>query len=122
MTTEILYITSFIGPLALAITYWYNMCIAHNLYLTFYSYKNTYPIRIYYYKIGSYIVFGIILVFSLIFHEGVRPGNLFVIEFYGDFYLGVFYALGFITNIYIIIKIYYIINRKEADFVFTGMY
>jgi len=54
------------------------------------------------------------------FNKGIRPGNLFLADFYGDFYLGVFYFLGFLVNIYILIKIYYIIYRKEADFVFTG--
>ena len=119
-TTNILFAVSFMGPLALAITYWFNMCLADNLYITFYSYKNTYPKRIYAYKIGAYIVMAVVFIFSAMFHQGVRPENLFLADFYGDFYLGVFYFVGFLANIYIIIKIYHIVYRKEADFVFTG--
>jgi len=119
-TDNILYVVSFIGPIALAITYWFNYCLADNLYITFYWYKNTYPTRIYFYKTVSYIIIVAIFVFSFMFHQSRRPGNLFLVDYYGDFYLGIFYLLGFIVNIFIIMKIYHIIYRKEADFVFTG--
>ena len=116
---------SLLGPLALAITYWFNACLAHNLYITFYSYKNTYPNRIKFYKIGSFVVIGVILIFSLMCHQGIRgsrPNNIFLADYYGDFYLGVIYLFGLITILYILHKLYYILKRKEADFTFTGEY
>lgn len=107
--------------MALAITYWFNMCLAHNLYITFYSYKNTYPTRIKFYQIGSLFVIIFTFLSSLLFHKENRPENLFVHDYYGDFYLGVFYLVGLIMNLYIFLKIYQIVYRKEADFIFSGM-
>ena len=98
------------------------MCLAHNLCITFYSYKNTYPTRIKLYKLGCLGVIIVIFLFSLMFHKENKVGNLFVDDYYGDFYLGIFYLAGFFANVYIFMKIYQIFYRKEADFIFSGMF
>ena len=54
------------------------------------------------------------------FHQGIQPGNLFIAEFYGDFFKGLFYLFGMFCNLYILHKCFYIYKRQEADFNFSS--
>jgi hypothetical protein len=69
------------------------------------------------YKIYAIIGLVIVLIFSYFFnHETNTTTVRFTITYYNYRYLGVFYALGLVFIIYIIVKIFNVLIRKAQFF------
>lgn len=101
--------------------YYFNFCLAHNLYITFYTYKNDFHKRINVYKITALVLSIIILICSIIInHKITTTTNQFTVSFYPVFYLGVFYFAGGCACLYIIMKIIYVHSRQEEFFSFLN--
>ncbi len=116
-----IYIISLLSPSFIFLAYYFNACLAHNLYITFYTYKNNFHKRIYYYQISA-LVFSIIIFFiSLIFNNKTNFTTLqFSVSYYSNFYLGLIYFGGACVCVYIISKIIYVQSRKQEFFSFLN--
>jgi hypothetical protein len=109
-------IISLISPISLFLAYYFNACIAHNLYMTFYGYKNTFDKRIYVYKTGALAGSVIILIISLLFNTGYEKSVQFSMNYYHFAYIGLFYFSGGALMCYVLYKLFYVVNRREDFF------
>ena len=121
-------IITIFNPLVILCIYYWTACLTHNLYVTYYNcahnMDNMYK-RIKYYK---YLLFIIIIIFFLytLFNIDYNDSQLLSKSFsfisnYNKSFLEFFYINGFFVIIYISIKLYYVINKKE-DFVSVHEY
>jgi hypothetical protein len=116
-----MYLVSLLSPVAIFLSYFFNACIAHNLYITFYGYKNTYGKRIYVYKIGALVGSVFVLLLSLIFNFGsYDKTDLLSVKFYPLFYLGLIYLAGAAVGVYMVWKILFILKKKNDFFNFLN--
>ena len=114
-----MYLISLISPLALFITYFFNACIAHNLFVTFYSYRNNFDNRMKIYKIIALVGGVITLILSILFNNRKNLSNVqFSVSYYPFFFIALVYFLGGITVMYMLYKIAYIIREKGSFFSF----
>lgn len=116
-TNSIMYTISLISPIALFLTYYFNACVAHNLYMTFYTYKNNYLKRLKKYYLGAISGILVVLFFSLIFnHNEHRTTIRFSLTYYNYHFIRVIYFFGLLAIIYIVSTIVYILNRRNDFF------
>lgn len=116
-----MYLMSLLSPISMFLTYYFNACIAHNLYVTFYTYKSNYEKRIKFYLCFAVIMIMLILTFSVISNNGVSNTTIrFTITYYTYNFLQVAYIIGLMVIIYIIFKVIYVLNRKEEFFSFLN--
>lgn len=113
-TLNIIYFQSLISPVAVFLNYFFNACISHNLYSTFFSFKSSFEKRIQMYKIfavaGSVIVFS----FSLVLNHNTHIVTLkYSFTYYSNAFLKAYYLLGLIFFVYIIYNIFYILIKKD---------
>lgn len=109
-----MYIISLLSPVAIFIAYFFNACIAHNLYITFYAYKNTFNKRIYIYKIGALVGAIVVLIISVLLNNRVSDKNeIFTVRYYPFFFVAGLYFAGGVLVIYILFKTLYVIREKE---------
>lgn len=113
-TLNIIYIQSLISPVAVFLNYFFNACISHNLYSTFFSFKSSFEKRMKMYKIlaiaGSIIVFG----FSLVLNNNTHIATLrYSFTYYTNTFLKVYYLMGLVFFVYILYNIFYILIKKE---------
>lgn len=103
------------------LAYFFNACLAHNLYITFYTYKNDYHKRIYVYKITALVLSIIVLLGSILFNNKTTVTTVqFTVAFYPLYYLGLFYFAGGCVCFFIILKIIYVHSRQEEFFSFLN--
>lgn len=113
--------TSLLSPSFIFLAYYFNACLAHNLYITFYTYKNNFHKRIYYYQISALVFTILIFLISLVFNNKTHFTTLqFSVSYYSNLYLGLFYFGGGCLCIYIITKIFYVQSRKQEFFSFLN--
>jgi hypothetical protein len=116
-----MYLVSLLSPVAMFLSYFFNACIAHNLYITFYGYKNTYGKRIYVYKIGALVGSIFVFILSLLFNHGsYDKTELLSVKFYPLIYLGIMYLCGGVLGVYMVLKILFIIKKKNDFFGFLN--
>lgn len=116
-----MYIISILSPVSIFLAYFFNACLAHNLYITFYTYKNDFHKRIYVYKITALVLSIVIFFISLIFNNRNNLTTVkFSVSYYPIVYLGFFYLLGGALCLYIIAKIFYVHSKKEELFYFLN--
>jgi len=113
-TLNIIYFQSLISPVAVFLNYFFNACISHNLYSTFFSFKSSFDKRMRMYKYlaiaGSVIVFC----FSLVLNNNTHMSTLkFSFTYYTNSFLKAFYLLGFVFFVYILYNIFYVLIKKE---------
>jgi hypothetical protein len=115
-TDTIMYLISLTSPLALFITYFFNACIAHNLFITFYTYKNKFDERMSLYKLLA-LIGGIgTLILSFVFNNNTNVKSVkFTVSYYSHVFTAVFYFIGGIMMIYMVLKLIYIINHRKTS-------
>ena len=113
------------NPLIILCIYYWSACLTHNLYVTYYNYTHNIDKRIKFYK---YLLFIIVIVFYLytLFNIHYNDSQLLSKAFsfisnYNNSFLDFFYISGLFIIIYISIKLYYILNKKE-DFLSVNEY
>ena len=113
-TTNIIYYQSILSPIAVFLNYFFNACISHNLFHTFFSYKSSFEKRIKMYKLIAVLGTIIILFFSIILNNNSHQNTLrFSFTYYTYIFIKFFYLMGLIFIIYIITNIFYILIKKE---------
>lgn len=118
-TGTIIYIISLLSPVSIFLVYYFNACLAHNLYITFYTYKNDFHKRIYYYKISALIFSLIVIIVSFLFNSLQNIStNQFSISYYPNIFIGCFYLICLSICVYIITKILYVQSKKSEFFSF----
>jgi hypothetical protein len=99
--SSFIYFLSLLSPLSLFLVYYFNLCLAHNLFKTFFSYKNSYDKRMKVYKIFAFLLSIVIFILSIIFNIQIE-NNVLVTAYYNVHFVAVFYTFGLVTIIYII--------------------
>ena len=118
-------IIAMFNPLIILCIYYWSACLTHNLYVTYYNYTHNMDKRIKFYK---YLLFIIVIAFYLytLFNIHYNDSELLSKAFsfisnYNNSFLDFFYISGLFIIIYIIIKLYYVLNKKE-DFISVNEY
>ena len=118
-------IITIFNPLIILCIYYWSACLTHNLYVTYYNYTHNMDKRIKYYK---YLLFIIVIIFFLytLFNIDYNDSQLLSKSFnfisnYNNSFIDFFYINGLFIIIYIAIKLYYVLNKKE-DFVSVHEY
>lgn len=113
-TLDIMYFQSLISPVAVFLNYFFNACISHNLYSTFFSFKSSFEKRMEMYKILAIVGSVIVFFFSLALNNNTHMATLrYSFTYYTNAFLKVYYLLGLIFFVYIIYNIFYILIKKE---------
>jgi len=119
LTETIIYINSLLSPVSIFLVYYFNACLAHNLYITFYTYKNDFHKRIHYYKISALVLSLIVFILTFLFNSSQNVStNQFSISHYPNLFIGCFYSIGLAICAYIITKIIYVQSKKSEFFSF----
>lgn len=109
-----MYLISLTSPLALFITYFFNACIAHNLFITFYTYKNKIDERISLYKLLALVGGIATIILSLMFNHNTNVKSVkFTVSYYSFVFTAIFYIIGGIVMLYIIFRLIYIIKQRR---------
>ena len=111
-----------IFPLIILFIYFWNACLTHNMYVTYFKYENYYNKRLLYYKYQS-IVYIFILLFFTLFNinfdnENFNNKDFSFLNFYNDNYLNLYFLITVLILIYIITKLYYKLKKKAMIFSF----
>ena len=124
LSVTIKIITMF-NPLIILCIYYWSACLTHNLYVTYYNYTHNMDKRIKSYKYLLFIILIIFYIYTLLnihYNDSQILSKRFTfISNYNISFLDFFYICGSFIIIYIIIKLYYVINKKE-DFVSVHEY
>ena len=117
-------IITMINPLIILCIYYWTACLTHNLYVPYYNYNynRDMDIRIKYYK---YILFIMIIVFYLYtllninYNESQIISKAFTfISNYSNSFIEFFYIIGFFIILFIVYKLYFVLNKKD-DFIMS---
>lgn len=112
---------SIISPFSLFITYFFNACIAQNLYITFYTYKNDFDKRMKVYKVVALVGGIFVLLISIIFNNQSNLHSItFSFKFYPSWFIALFYIVGGILITFVTLKMIYVVNRRDAFFSFLN--
>ena len=118
-------IITMFNPLIIFCIYYWTVCLTHNLYVTYYNYIHNINKRIKFYK---YLLFIVALVFYIYIllnisynNDQTMSKNFFLISNYNKSFIDIFYLVGLLMIIYIIIKLYYVLNKKQ-DFISVNEY
>ena len=118
-------IITMLNPLIILCIYYWSACITHNLYVTYYNYSHNIDKRIKFYKYLLFIIsvaFYLYTLFNIHYNDSQLLSKSFTfISNYTISFLEFFYICGFFMIIYIIIKLYYILSKKE-DFISVHEY
>ena len=118
-------IISMFNPLIIFCIYYWSVCLTHNLYVTLYNYIHNINKRIKFYKYLLFIISLIFYIFVLLNihynNNRIMSKNFYLITNYKDSFIDFFYVCGLLMIIYIIIKLYYVLNKKE-DFISINEY
>ena len=117
-------ITMFNPLIIFCIYYWYAI-LTHNLYVTYYNYIHNINKRIRFYKYLLFVTALIFYIYTLLniqYNKSqILSKTFFLISNYDKSFIDFFYIMGLIIIIYIIIKFYYVLNKKE-DFISVNEY
>jgi len=118
-------IITMFNPLIIFCIYYWVVCLTHNLYVTYYNYIHNINKRIKFYKYLLFLISLIFYIFILLnIHYSdyqVISKNFYLITNYNQSFIDFFYICGMIMIVYIIIKLYYVLNKKE-DFISINEY
>ena len=114
-----------LNPLIILCIYYWSACITHNLYVTYYNYSHNMDKRIKFYKYLLFIIsvaFYLYTLFNIHYNDSqLLSKNFSFISNYKISFLKFFYICGFFMILYISIKLYYVISKKE-DFISVNEY
>ena len=118
-------IITMFNPLIIFCIYYWSACLTHNLYVTYYNYIHNISKRIKFYKYLLFIISLIFYIFILLninYNKSqIMSKDFFLISNYTKSFIDIFYISGFLMIIYIVIKLYYVLNKKE-DFISVNEY
>ena len=118
-------IVSMFNPLIIFCIYYWYAILTHNLYVTYYNYIHNINKRIRFYKYLLFLVALIFYIYTLLnIHYNkaqILSKTFFLISNYNKSFIDFFYIIGLLIIIYIIIKLYYVLNKKE-DFISVNEY
>ena len=118
-------IIAMLNPLIILCIYYWSACITHNLYVTYYNYSHNMDKRIKFYKYLLFIisvVFYLYTLFNIHYNDSQLLSKSFTfISNYTISFLEFFYICGLFMIIYIMIKLYYVLSKKE-DFISVNEY
>ena len=108
-----------INPVLHFFLYFWNSCLVHNIYVTYYNYKKSLDKRIKFYKYQG-IIYSLIVLFITFFNVHFESKNIMSKTFsftkvYNPNYLTLFYLIALIFLVFIIYNIYFIF-KKDTDF------
>ena len=108
-----------INPVLHFFLYFWNSCLVHNIYVTYYNYKKSLDKRIKFYKYQG-IIYSLIVLFITFFNVHFESKNIMSKTFsftkvYNPNYLTLFYLIALIFQVFIIYNIYFIF-KKDTDF------
>jgi len=113
-TLNIIYFQSLISPVAVFLNYFFNACISHNLYSTFFSFKSSFDKRIRAYKILAIVGSVIIFLFSLGLNNNMHMATIrYSFTYYSNSFLKCYYLFGLVYFVFIMYNIFYILIKKE---------
>ena len=121
----IIKIVTMFNPLIIFCLYYWYAILTHNLYVTYYNYVHNINKRIRFYKYLLFVVGLIFYIYTLLniqYNKSqILSKNFFLISNYDKSFIDFFYIIGLIIIIYIIIKFYYVLSKKE-DFISVNEY
>ena len=124
LSVTIKIITMF-NPLIILCIYYWSACLTHNLYVTYFNYTSNMDKRIMFYKYLLFVIsmiFYICTLFNINYNDSQILSKSFTfISNYNISFIDFFYICGFFIIVYILIKLFYIINKKE-DFIIIHEY
>ena len=113
------------NPLIIFCIYYWVVCLTHNLYVLFYKYNHNIKKRVKFYKYLLFIISLIFYIYTLLniqYNDSQILLKTFgLIHNYKKSFIELFYICGMCMILYIIFKLYYIINKKE-DFISVNEY
>lgn len=95
------YFISLLSPLSLFLVYYFNICLAHNLFKTFFSYKNSYDKRMKLYKVFAFLISIVIFILSIVFNNH-NDNKVLIMGYYNIYFIAVFYTFGLVSIMYIV--------------------
>ena len=118
-------IITMFNPLIIFCIYYWNAILTHNLYVTYYNYIHNISKRIKFYKYLFFVVgiiFYIYILINIDYNDSqIISKNFSLMNNYNKSFIDIFNIFGLIIIIYIIIKLYYVLNKKE-DFISISEY
>ena len=118
-------IITMFNPLIIFCIYYWTVCITHNLYVTYYNYIHNINRRIKFYKYLLFIValiFYIYILLNISYNNNqIMSKNFSLISNYNKSFIDVFYIGGLLMISFILVKLYYVLNKKE-DFISVNEY
>ena len=113
-------IITMFNPLIILCLYYWSACLTHNLYVPYYNYSHNMDSR---FKFYQYLLFVVIIIFYIYTLFNINYNNSKIsskdftfISNYNISYINFFYISGFFIILFILYKLYYVINKK-ADFI-----
>ena len=119
VTTKI--ITMF-NPLIILCIYYWSACLTHNLYVTYYQLSKNIAKRFNFYKYLLFILVIVFYIYTLLnieYNDSKISSKQFTfISNYNTSYIDFFYLFGFLIILFILYKLYFILNKKD-DFIIS---
>ena len=113
-------IITMFNPLIILCIYYWAACITHNLYACYYNYTDNMDKRFMNYQYLSFIIMVVFYLYTLFninySDELISSKNFTFISNYSLFFIQFFYVSGLCTILFIIYKLYFVLNKK-ADFI-----
>jgi hypothetical protein len=112
-TNIILKSFSLISPVCMFLTYYFNACVAHNLYSTFFQANSSkLEKRMKKYQIFAIILSVPIIIISFIFNDPPKL-DIIAINYYPDSFLKYVYIIGLIILCLVLYQIFFIMSKKD---------
>ena len=119
VTTKII---AMFNPLIILCIYYWSACLTHNLYETYYNFTHNIVKRFRFYKYLLFIIVIVFYIYTLLNIEyndsKITSKNFTFISNYNASYIAFFYLCGLFIILFILYKLYYVINKK-ADFIIS---
>ena len=107
-----------INPVFHFFLFFWNCCLVHNIYVTYYNYKKSLEKRVKFYKYQG-VIYSLIVLFITFFNVQFETKNILSQTFsfskvYNINYITLYYLITLIFQVYMIYNIYYIF-KKDTD-------
>ena len=113
VTTKII---AMFNPLIILCIYYWSACLTHNLYETYYNFTHNIVKRFRFYKYLLFIIVIVFYIYTLLNIEyndsKITSKNFTFISNYNASYIAFFYLCGLFIILFILYKLYYVINKK----------
>ena len=110
-------IITMFNPLIVFCIYYWTVCLTHNLYALYFKYMHNINKQVKLYKYLLFIVSIVLYIYTLInlqYNDSlILSKTFYLINNYNNSFIGYFYFCGLLMIIYIIIKLYYILQKKK---------